>query len=76
MKRKVLTNVFTRTSLIVDGQVCYQVTRNYKNGTTKPIGRIFKTELGCISQMKHRNSCYLDRHGRMTILVDDLSEVA
>ena len=71
---KILTNVFTKTSLIIDGKICWQVTRNYKNGTIKPIGRIFKTEEGCIRQMMHRNKCYLDRYHRMTILVNDLSD--
>lgn len=73
-KQKVLTKVFTRTSLLIDGTICYQVTRNYKNGKIKPVGMIYKTEKGCIRQMIHRNACYLDRYGTNTILVDDLNK--
>jgi hypothetical protein len=66
-----LVKVFSKKPIEVDGKLCFTVVRNYKNGSSKPIGRIYKTVEGAIRQVNHRNACHFDRYGKSTILVKE-----
>ena len=51
----------------ISGRLTYQVIRNYKNGNSREIGKVYMTQRGVFRQVMHRNSCHMDRYGTTTI---------
>jgi hypothetical protein len=41
----------------------FKVTRRYKNGNERSIGRLYKTQIGCMQMARHRNACHRERYG-------------
>jgi len=51
-------------------EIVYRVTRNYKNGKQRYIGREYKTHDGAMGMVRHRNACHRDKYKTDIIILN------